>query len=322
LPSRGPQAVADVSHGRGGTWSDAGDILFTPRGGGVVHRVPQRGGTSEPVTTLDASRGENAHYWPVALPGGRRFLFFIRNTRPENSGIYLGSLDGTALIRLVTTLASGLSAPPRGGRPGHLLWVREDDLLAQPLDLEAGRLTGEVITVASDVRVEESQRVTFASVSANGRLVWASARAGDMQFSWHERSGRRLDVVPISRGKIVQPRISPDGRRLAFARVLGGTADIWVHDFASGATTQVTTDPDYEENASWSPDGRRLVFEGQGDRFVMVATLDGSAPVQQVVGQGRPSAPSCPTDAQSCSHVSTGRMRTIWQSLTSIIRAR
>jgi Tol biopolymer transport system component len=46
----------------------------------------------------------------------------------------------------------------------------------------------------------------------------------------------------------------------------------------------VTTDPDYEENASWSPDGRRLAFEGHADKFVRVATLDGSMPVQQAVG--------------------------------------
>ena len=279
-----PEAITDINQGRGGTWSAAGDILFTPVGGGVVHRVPERGGASAPVTTLDASRGENAHYWPVALPGGRKFLFFIRSTRPENNGIYLGSLDGAKPVRLVTSLSSGLYAPARGDRPGHLLWVRDDDLFAQPLDIDSGRLTGEVKSVASDVRVEESQRGTFASVSDAGRLVWASARGGDFNFSWYERNGHRLGDLPIATGKIMQPRISPDGRKLAFTRAVGGTADIWVHDLASAATTQVTTDPDYDENPSWSPDGRRLIYQGRPDDTLLVATLDGSSPILKVPG--------------------------------------
>ena len=275
-----PEAVADINQGRGGSWSDAGFILFTPRGGGTVHRVPERGGKTDVVTKLDPARGENAHYWPVALPGGKKFLFFIRSNRPENNGIYLGSLDGAKPVRLVTSMSSGLFAPPRDGRPGSLLWVRDDELLAQPFDPEAGSLSGEVASIASDVRVEESQRGTFASVSDTGRIVWASARAADLTFARYERSGRRLDALPIAPGKIMQPRMSPDGQKLAFTRAVGGTADIWLHTFASGATTQATTDPDYDENSSWSPDGRQLVHQGrvEGELGILVSTLDGSRP--------------------------------------------
>ena len=117
-----------------------GQILFTPRGGGVIHRVSARGGPVEAITALDAGRGENAHYWPVALPGGGSFLYFVRSTRPENNGIYLRSLDGkTPPVRLVTSLSSGLYAPPLESGNGHLLWVRDGELLAQPLDVAAAR---------------------------------------------------------------------------------------------------------------------------------------------------------------------------------------
>jgi serine/threonine protein kinase/Tol biopolymer transport system component len=275
-----PEAVADINIGRGGSWSDAGFILFTPKGGGTVHRVPERGGKAEAVTTIDPARGENAHYWPIALPGGKKFLFFIRSSRAENNGIYLGSFEGTKPVRLVTSISSGLYAPPRDDRPGSLLWVRDDELLAQPLDIEAGRLTGEVASIASDVRVEESQRGTFASVSDTGRIVWASARAAELTFAWYERSGRRLGALPIQSGKIMQPKISPDGRTLAFTRAVRGTADIWLHEFASGTTKQVTTDPDYDENSTWSPDGRQLMHQGRlnGEAAILITTLDGSRP--------------------------------------------
>jgi Tol biopolymer transport system component len=282
-----PEAIADIDQGRGGTWADNGVILFTPRGGGVVHRVGARGGAVQAVTALDASRGENAHYWPVALPGGRDFLFFIRSTRPENNGIYLASVDGkTPPVRLVTSLSSGLYAPSNDGRSGHVLWVRDGELLAQPLDIEGRRLTGDVRTIASDVRVEESQRGNFASVSTNGTIVWASATAADLELVWFGRDGRKLETLPVAPGKVMQPRISPDGTKLAFTRAGNGTADIWLLDFQSGATTQLTTDPGYDENPSWSFDGRALLYGGsvsQGSGLV-IATIDGSRPPRVAVG--------------------------------------
>ncbi len=273
-----PEAIADIIEGRGGTWTDTGEILFTPEGGGTVHRVSSAGGAVQQVTTLDTNRGENAHYWPEALPGGRKFLFFIRSTRPENNGIYLGSLDGAAHVRLVTSLSSGIYAPAQGNGLGHLLWARDGELLAQTLDVESGTLTGEVTTIASDVRVDESQRGLLASVSTGGTLVWASARAGDLTFGWYDRAGRRLNALPLAPGKIMQPRISPDGKRLSFTRAAAGTADIWLHDFQTGATTQVTTDPDYDENAEWTPDGRVLAYQGSTatGRALVVTTIDGS----------------------------------------------
>jgi eukaryotic-like serine/threonine-protein kinase len=278
-----PEVIADIQQGRGGTWTDAGVILFTPNGGGVIHRVNEHGGPVEAVTALDTSRGENAHYWPVALPGGRSFVFFVRSTRPENNGIYFAPVDrSTAPVRLVTALSSGVYASGADGTAGHLLWVRDGELLSQPFDVTAGRLTGEVATVASDVRVEESQRGLFASVSDTGTLVWASAKAADLQFAWFGRDGRRLETIPIAPGKVMQPRISPDGRKLAFTRAANGTADIWLFDVASAATTQVTTDPDYDENPAWSPNGRALLHGGRVG--LQVTTIDGSRPTRTVVG--------------------------------------
>jgi eukaryotic-like serine/threonine-protein kinase len=263
-----------------------------PRGGGVVHRVGERSGKIEAITTLDTSRGEDAHYWPVALPGGRDFLFFIRSTRPENNGIYLAAVDGkTAPVRLVTSLSSGLYAPGRDGGSGHVLWVRDGELLAQPLDIDGRRLTGDVWTIASDVRVEESQRGTFASVSSNGTIVSASAKAADLEFAWFSRDGRKLDTLPIPRGKLIQPRISPDGKRLAFTRPARGTADIWMLDFASGATTQLTTETGFDENPAWSVDGNSLAYNGGlgQDPGIVIMTVDGSRPPRIAIGGQAPS---------------------------------
>src|SRR4030095_9162086 len=79
-----PEVIATAPNARGGSWTDNGTILYSPIGGGVVFRVPERGGNPQAVTAFDESRGENAHYWPVALPGGKKFLYFVRSSTPEN----------------------------------------------------------------------------------------------------------------------------------------------------------------------------------------------------------------------------------------------
>jgi Tol biopolymer transport system component len=99
-----------------------------------------------------------------------------------------------------------------------------------------------------------------------------------MQMAWYERSGKRLETLPLAPGRIMQPDISNDGKRLAFTRASNGTADVWVHEFASGAITQVSTSPNYDENPYWAPDGRRLLYEGYADNTMIVATVDGSSP--------------------------------------------
>jgi Tol biopolymer transport system component len=276
-----PEMIATATNGRGGAWTEDGTILYAPIGGGTIFRVPARGGEAKQITTLDLARGENAHYWPVALPGGKKFLFFVRSVVPENNGIYLGSVDGASKpVRVMASLSSPLYAPPRDGQPGKLLWVRDAELLAQPFDPETAALIGEVSSVATDVRVEESQRGTFASVSKNGTIVWASARAADFQFVWYDRSGKRLGVVPVPAGKIILPNWAPDGHAIAYTRAFGGSADIMQYDVASGIIRALTTDSDYDEFSRWSPDSRKIAYQGRiaGKVTLLVAPVDGSAP--------------------------------------------
>ena len=280
-----PEIIADATYGRGGTWRDADEILFTPYGGSVVHRVAARGGAASPVTSLDLARGENGHYWPVALPGGTKFLYFVRSSQPANNGIYLAHTDGARPpVRLVTSLSSGIFAPAQGDGPGHLLWVRDGELLAQPLDAERGALSGVASVVATDVRVMESQLAVQASVSTTGMLVWARASAAARRLTWYARDGRRGEPLPIEPGFVLQPRISPDGTRLLFTRSSSSSSDIWLHDFASGVTSQVTSTTDYDELPDWLPDGRSMVHFTlrDGRPQTLLVRLDGTAPAREL----------------------------------------
>ncbi len=261
-----PEAIADAPVGRGGSWAEDGSILFAPNGGTTVVKVAAAGGAVAPITKLDTTRGEDAHYWPVVLPGGSRFLYFARSPRVENCGIYLARIDGSAPpVRIVPSLSSGiLASRPSTGEP-YLLWVRDGDLLAQPFDTDAGVLRGEATTIAKGVRVEESQRLSFATASRTGIVAWATANAGNAIFGLYSRDGRRARTVDIPAGEISQPVLSPDGRRLLYLRVEKGMGSIYLHDLASGTSERVSTPLGYSEQASWTPDGRAIIYQSSVD---------------------------------------------------------
>ncbi|MGE5835263.1 MAG: protein kinase domain-containing protein [Acidobacteriota bacterium] len=281
-----PESIADAPNGRGGAWSADGTIIFTPNGGLPLSKVPASGGAVTPLTKLDTARAENAHYWPVFLADGQRFLYFARSTQVENSGIYLGHMDGSPAVRLVASLSSGFIARRPGSTESYLMWARDSDLLAQPFDVGAGKLSGEVTKIAGGVRVEQSQRQVYASGSQNGRVAWATARAAETTLVVYSRDGRRLRALDIPPGIVHQPALSPDGTRLLFVRVEQGSADIFMHTLRTGVTERLTTSPDYDELPVWTADGRAMTYLGRenGQRVGYRLALGGGAPVKQRAG--------------------------------------
>ena len=265
-----PEAIAPADGGRGGAWSEDGTIIFAV-GGSALSRVSVSGGAVRPLTKLDVSRGENAHYWPVFLPGGKRFLYFVRSTKVENGGIYVGHMDGSASVRLVASLSSGILArhPVTGG--WYLMWARDRDLLAQAFDVESLALSGDVTTIATGIRVEESQRLAYVSASLTGQLAWATSRAADNVLALYSRDGRRIRTLDIPPGKLVQPTLSPDGKRLLFTSVERGGADIFLHDLTSNVTERLTNDANYDESPVWTPDGSAMTYLGseEGKRVIL-----------------------------------------------------
>ena len=94
-------------------------IVFTPNSGTALFRVPAAGGAPTALTTLDQGAGETSHRFPMFLPGGRRFVYTIRNTDPTKSALYAGDLDSNLKQRLFAAESNAVYSPP-----GYLLFVR------------------------------------------------------------------------------------------------------------------------------------------------------------------------------------------------------
>jgi Tol biopolymer transport system component len=253
--SGGPsQTLSDAPSARGGAWNQDDVIVFAPATLGPLHRVAAAGGTSTPLTTLDASSGENSHRSPSFLPDGRRFLFMVQGTE-DKQGIYVASLDDARHTLLLRTTSSGAYAAP-----GYLLFLREVTLMAQRIDIESLALTGQAFPIAEQVGAQNINSSTF-SVSDNGVLAHSGGLGGlgaDRQLSWFDRAGKREPVgAPAAIADVV---LSPDNRRAA-VQSQGGNQDIWVVDLMRGGLpSRLTFDASVEDYPVWSPDGNRILY--------------------------------------------------------------
>ena len=263
------QAICETQDSLGGgTWSRNGAILFSQAElspasdiqSRSLYRVSAEGGEVQPLLQLDKSRKERSQIDPQFLPDGRHFLYrsVAGSESVTKEAIYVGSL-GTKQTRLLTAVDSNAAFVP----PGFLLFGRQDNLLAQPFDVQNLRLTGEPVPVATGqvARWPRPPGSSLFSASQNGVVVYLNAVSPNTQFAWYQRDGARLGSIGEP-GPNENMRISPDETRLVLDRTDAQTeqSDIWTLQLSTGIFTRVTFGPGNNIGPEWSPNGHELAF--------------------------------------------------------------
>ena len=231
--SGGPaQSLCDACSGLGGSWNRDDVIAFSPAGAGGIQQLPAGGGLP-----TDATKTKGVYRYPVFLPDGRHFLYTVLGGG-ETSGVYLSSLDGSENRRVLADISSVAFGA------GHLLFIRQNTLMAQPFDAGRARTSGDVFPVAEGVFFSAAA-LSFApvTVSENGVLLYESGGGvGSNQISWFDRAGKLLGSLGEP-GNVLNPSISPDEKMVTFSRgVADGSIDIWLRDLARGTDTRFTFD--------------------------------------------------------------------------------
>ena len=193
LASGGPaQALCDAGLlANGGSWNRDGVILFGTNTPGPILRVNAAGGPCTPVTKAEP---DTRHGGPEFLPDGKHFFYVVQAPEQAESGIYLAALDDPAGRRLLADQSSVIYTPPTlGSRVSHLLFLRENVLMAQPFDAALLQLAGDPFPVVAQASsIGTPMLLPTASAAGNGVLVYLANQSLDRQLAWFDRSGKEL----------------------------------------------------------------------------------------------------------------------------------
>lgn len=273
-----PIEIANTGNWWGSTdWGKNGTILFSPSWDTPIYGVSDKGGTPEPVTTLEP--GEFAHLSPAWLDDGRISFSVMMNEsggRRDEEGIYIQA-PGDSGKQLVFT-ANPQNATLTSGR---LATYTEDPpsisfRTFDPKALEIGAPT--MYALPSQVQSwgnSDDLRVAALVPKGPDRLRTAT---------WYSRGGEVIGTIGEP-GIIESPAISPDETHVALEYSNDGVQEIRNYELRRGIAISVHKS-EVKWRQMWSPDGREILFALQtepGKSDIVEVSADGTGGVRTLV---------------------------------------
>lgn len=276
---------------RGRSWSDKGSLLLA-----MYERLETLGSDGKFVAVQTQSDKGHTFFAPNFIPGTEDFIVHHRPPEEAIGEVWLATLSNGAAINISVLMKNATAAryTPAGG--GHLLYVKDDNLYAQSLDLSARRLVGDPKLVAKGVASQPSESISMAdfSVSRNGVIAWRSGRAGTSQITVFDRTGKQLGIAGPE-GDVNTLAVSPKDA----TRVLGtggGGNDSYMAEVGQDEKVMIAPNVYWYW---WSNDGTLLY--GQRDNTLVARPVDGGA--EKVIGKFSWDTPTIPmglsTDGRS-----------------------
>ena len=269
---------------RGGSWGPDDSIIFSADYSSPLYRVAAGGGKPEPLTSLDAAKGERTHRWPQVLPNGKGVIFTIGSkTSPGNYDEAILAVYSFA-SRETRNIIQGANMG-RYAASGHLLFSRGGALYAMPFDQEQMEKKGDPVPVEAGVGGDSSSGVGYWDVSTNGTFVFIPGVtiSDNRSLAILDRKGVP-QVLPLTPRAYHVPRFSPDGKRIAFVigKGYGSGDDIWTYDLESKSLNRLT----FGNNNTypvWSPDGKRITYAVESSGYNITQRFADGTRQEQVV---------------------------------------
>jgi tricorn protease len=206
---------------------------------GQLYTVPKEGGTARRLTS-----GPGYTSFPRFSPDGAQIAF--TSQYDGNTEVYVMPADGGAPKRLTTSATLGRDDISDRMGPNNLVMAWEN---TKPLVVFRSRMKsfndfiGQLFTVGLDAELPQQ--------------------------------------LPLPRGGFIS--FSPDDSKIAFNRVFrefrtwkhyrGGMADdVWIHDFKTGATENLTNNPAQDICPMWGPDSRIYYISDRDGRMNLFST--------------------------------------------------
>ncbi|GAA1605677.1 amidohydrolase family protein [Kribbella sancticallisti] len=218
--------------------------------------------TGQRRTAVPAQTGSSV-YGPDYSPSGQ--LAYVRLTGPA-SDLVIGD-------QAVTSGKDVFAVPPSWAATGEIFYTADGSVMKHQVggghavvaftatvpvtsrrprpkspDLES-RKRRPVLGIASPTVSPDGRWIAFRALNA----LWLAATSG---------RGQPRKVVADGYFNS-DPDFSPDGKKLLYASDRDGTADLWLHDLATGADSKLSSLPGAQTAPRFSPDGRQVAYQDQ-----------------------------------------------------------
>jgi serine/threonine protein kinase len=263
--------AGDLAHP---TWLEDDTILFGGLGG-ITLFSPGKG------TTEEILKGEESEYflWPQILPDGKSVLY----TLPTEGEEFQAAVQSFESEEPKVLFPGG---PARYLPTGHIVYGVENTLTAIRFDPDTLETIGGQVPVIEDVFRFGPNRATHVAISDSGSLIYIP---GGMGFTaqgtlvWVDREGREepIDEEPKA---YRNPRISPDGTRVALVILADGNRDIHIYDLVRKTPTRLTRNEANDFLPIWTPDSKRIIFgsEREERQSICWKAADSTGEVEQL----------------------------------------
>jgi Tol biopolymer transport system component len=171
------------------------------------------------------------------------------------------------------------------------VFARQGRLLGTRLDLSALRPESEPEVVVDGVRYDPQNGGTHLAVSEDGTLVYApgTPTSPERGLAFVDGTGEAQRILDPPR-VVRDPRLSPDGRKVALVLTQKQASDLWLLDVASGTLSQLTFGLS-PRRPTWTPDGKSITVgapvQGGGWRLLSVPARSGASPAPLLETAGR-----------------------------------
>jgi eukaryotic-like serine/threonine-protein kinase len=265
---------------------DASGILIGQVGKGIL-RVSSNGGRPEVIVPVPNDEMATA---PQMLPGGTSVLFSLKKATEtwDQAKVVVQRLDTNQRTTVITGGADGRYAPT-----GHVMYAASGVLLAVPFDVKTLTVTGAPVPIIDGIQrtlvTTGGTGLAQYAFSTTGDLVYVagsakvSALGGDRDLAIFDRNGG-AQPLKLPPGAYRAPRVSPNGKFVAFDSDDAGDEVVWIYELAGGSAPRRLTFGGRNRSPVWSPDGQWVAFESdrEGDPGMFRQRADGSGPAERL----------------------------------------
>ena len=263
------------------TWGADGIVFDQPKG---VFRVSANGG--KPELLVPAGSNE-LMYRPQVLPDGQTLLFTTATGGSgaadtwEKARIVAHSLKSGQRKILIEGGTAGQYLPT-----GHIAYALRGVVFAVPFDLRRLAVTGGPVPLVEGVRIDGA--TAHFSFSQTGSLVYvpgpvSGSAAQQNDLALLDRKGT-VEPLKLPAGQYETPRVSPDGKGVAFGSDDGKEQIVWIYDLSGASSMRQLTFGGKNRFPIWSADGQRVAFQSDrdGDLGIFWQPADGNGTAERL----------------------------------------